>query len=291
MQKQKKAGRIVAMGLIGDPVAHSKSPEMMNAAFEQLGLPYVYQAFRVAPAELEEAVNRLKAQDLIGFNVTIPHKVAIMDLLDDLDQTAAEIGAVNTVVRREGKWIGTNTDGPGYLRSLIEEWNPAFSELSAVILGAGGAARAVGYTLATAGVPKITVANRTLDKAEALAAHLSQWTKTEAVLLADSRAEVEKAQLVVNTTSVGMHPHTEESPVPCDWLRQGQIVSDLVYHPKETLLLRQAKEKGARIHTGLGMLVHQAALALEMWLQKKAPVSLMKEVLEASLTGTKVKKE
>ncbi|MGA9173828.1 MAG: shikimate dehydrogenase [Thermoactinomyces sp.] len=288
---QKSTSQIKTLGLIGDPIAHSKSPEMMNAALTQLGLPYVYRAFRVAPSELEKAVNQLKAMDLAGFNVTIPHKVAIMDLLDELDRTATEIGAVNTVVRREGKWIGTNTDGPGYLRSLAEEWNPRFSELPVVILGAGGAARAVGYALATAGVPKIIIANRTVQKAEALAGHLAQWTETDAILLSKAQAEVERAKLVVNTTSVGMHPHTEETPIPIEWIKPGQIISDLVYHPKETLLLRNAKKKGARIHTGLGMLVHQAALAFELWLNKKAPLSLMKEVLEASLTGTKVKKE
>ncbi|MGX9707356.1 shikimate dehydrogenase [Laceyella tengchongensis] len=279
------------LGLLGDPVSHSKSPVMMNAALAELKAPYAYLAFRVSPSALEEAVRGLRALDVKGWNVTIPHKVAIMEHLDGLDETAREIGAVNTVVKREGKWIGYNTDGAGYLRSLQEQVSFEPAEQRVVLLGAGGAARAVGYALAAAGVSSITVANRTVAKAEELAQHLSRYTQTKAVAVNDCRQEIEATTLIVNTTSVGMVPRTEEMPIPGEWLNAHHLVSDLVYHPRMTALLRAAKAKGATIHTGEGMLLHQAALALELWLGKKAPVEVMRKVLEASLAGKREQKE
>ncbi|SMP12955.1 shikimate dehydrogenase [Laceyella tengchongensis] len=279
------------LGLLGDPVSHSKSPVMMNAALAELKAPYAYLAFRVSPSALEEAVRGLRALDVKGWNVTIPHKVAIMEHLDGLDETAREIGAVNTVVKREGKWIGYNTDGAGYLRSLQEQVSFEPAEQRVVLLGAGGAARAVGYALAAAGVSSITVANRTVAKAEELAQHLSRYTQTKAVAVNDCRQEIEAATLIVNTTSVGMVPRMEEMPIPGEWLNAHHLVSDLVYHPRMTALLRAAKAKGATIHTGEGMLLHQAALALELWLGKKAPVEVMRKVLEASLAGKREQKE
>ncbi len=271
------------LALIGDPVGHSKSPDMMNRALKNHGLPYVYLAFQVAPERLKEAVNGFRALGVKGWNVTIPHKVAIMEHLDEIDESALAIGAVNTVVCEEGKWVGYNTDGPGYLRSLKEEWDLPFPKLKAVILGAGGAARAVGYALATAGVPEISVANRTVEKAEALANHLASFTQTRAVSLKEGKDVIEKADLVINTTSVGMHPDRDATPVPTEWLHEGQYVSDLIYHPRETALLKGAKQQGAKVHEGLGMLVYQAAIAFEKWTGVPAPVSLMKQVLADSL--------
>jgi shikimate dehydrogenase len=273
------------LGLIGDPVSHSKSPDMMNAALAEMGAPYVYLAFRVVPTELKEAIQGFKALDVQGWNVTIPHKVAIMEYLDGLDETAREIGAVNTVVKQDGKWIGYNTDGAGYLRSLQEQHSLPLTEQRVVILGAGGAARAVGYALAAAGVPSIAIANRTIAKAEELAHHLSRHTQTKAVAMADCQSEIKKATLIINTTSVGMVPDTEATPIPVEWLNADQLVSDLVYHPRMTALLQAAEAKGAAIHTGEGMLLHQAALALELWLDAPAPVGVMRQVLEVALTG------
>lgn len=272
--------------LIGDPVGHSKSPDMMNAALREVQLPNVYLAFKVAPSHLQDAVAGFCALGVKGWNVTIPHKVAIMDYLDAVDETAQAIGAVNTVVYENGKWVGYNTDGPGYLRSLEEEWSLPFSQLNVVIVGAGGAARAVGYTLAKAGVPHITVLNRTPAKAEALGRHLSSLTQSEARSLNEGRKAIEKADLIINTTSVGMVPRCDETPVPVEWLGRGQYVSDLIYHPQETVLLRGAKARGAQVQSGLGMLVYQAAIAFEKWTGKEAPVPLMKQVLAASLKDT-----
>ncbi|SFJ10335.1 shikimate dehydrogenase [Thermoflavimicrobium dichotomicum] len=283
MQITSKTG---ALGLIGHPVAHSKSPDMMNRACEYLGLPFVYLAYDVDPAQLEQAVAGMKALKFRGFNVTIPHKVTIMNYLDELDDSAKEIGAVNTVVQNGEKWVGHNTDGVGYLRSLTEEIPIELSEQKVVMLGAGGAARAVGYALATAGVKRITIANRTKQKAEKLAHHLSKWTEIQVVDLAAADQEIAKATLLINTTSVGMEPKITETPIPTDWLHENLIVSDLIYHPKETALLCAAKKCGARVHNGMGMLVHQAAIAFEIWLGKKAPIQLMREVLESSLAAS-----
>jgi shikimate dehydrogenase len=274
-------------GLIGDPVTHSKSPEMMNSALTAMGVPAVYLAWQVESRRLKQAVEGLRALGAAGWNVTIPHKVSIMDFLDKLEPEAEEIGAVNTVIHQDGVLTGTNTDGTGYLRSLTEETGMNPSSLRVVLLGAGGAARAAGSALARAGARKITIAARSVEKAEALALRLQRHTKADAVPLAeaDCRRAVEEADLVVNATPVGMHPHPDASPLPAGWLHPGLIVSDLVYHPRLTKLLRDAQARGARIHDGTGMLVHQAATALERWTGRKPPVPLMKQVLERSLKG------
>lgn len=271
------------VGLLGHPVSHSKSPEIMNAALQQLELPYVYVACDVEPTELAQVVARLRACKWRGWNVTIPHKVNIIPYLDRLDASAAEIGAVNTVVNQAGELVGYNTDGAGYVRSLTEENNLLLSEQRVVIIGAGGAARAVGYALATAGVKQITVINRTLAKAEELAHHLSQWTQTSATAILNAQREVEVATLVINTTSVGMSPHIDVTPINPMWLQPHHIVSDLVYHPRHTALLQGAQTRGAVTHTGLGMLLHQAAIAFELWFHQPAPIQLMRRVLENSL--------
>lgn len=278
-------GTTGVVALLGHPVAHSKSPEMMNRAFQEAGLPYIYAAFDVAPEKLGDAVRGLRALGVRGWNVTIPHKVAIMEWLDEVEETARAIGAVNTVVNDNGRLVGYNTDGAGYLHSLRDETGLDITAQRVLLLGAGGAARAVGHALATAGVRHITVANRTKEKAEELAAHLRQWTATDTVGLADLNRVMEETTLLVQTTSVGMHPHVDEIPIDPSCLHDRLIVSDLIYRPKWTRLLQEAKERGARIHFGLGMLLYQAVLAFEHWMGRPAPIALMREVLETSLQG------
>jgi shikimate dehydrogenase len=278
-------GTTGVVALLGHPVAHSKSPEMMNRAFQAAGLPYLYAAFDVAPEALGDAVRGLRALGVRGWNVTIPHKVAIMEWLDEVDETAQAIGAVNTVVNDNGRLVGYNTDGAGYLRSLREETGLDVTAQHVLIIGAGGAARAVGHALATAGVRHITVANRTTEKAEELAAHLGQWTATDVVGLADINRVLEETTLLVQSTSVGMYPHVDEIPIAPSGLHDRLIVSDLIYRPKWTRLLQEAKKRGARVHSGLGMLLYQAVLAFEHWTGRPAPVENMREVLEASLQG------
>lgn len=275
------------VGLIGHPVAHSRSPDMHNAAFQHLGLPYVYLAYDIPTENLSQAIRGMKALGFLGWNVTVPHKVNIIDYLDDLDVGAREIGAVNTVVRRNRKWIGYNTDGLGYLQSLKEEADVDLKGKTVVMLGAGGAARAVGYTLATSDIGKLVIANRTMSRAEQLAEHLSRWTKIDVQPIQDLRRAIREASLVVNTTSVGMIPDTDKMPIDPEWLHSDLVVSDLIYAPRQTALLQAASSIGARTHNGLGMLVHQAALAFELWLKVKAPVSLMRSVLDQSLSSAK----
>ncbi len=270
------------VGLIGHPVGHSKSPEMMNRAFRALGLPFVYLAFDVSPAELGTAVRGMRALGFRGWNVTIPHKVAVLEHLDEVEETAREIGAVNTVVAREGRLVGYNTDGEGYLRSLVDETGLDLVEQKVLILGAGGAARAVAHALAGAGVKSITIANRTREKAERLAASLRKGD-ARAVSLLEVERVIGETTLLVQTTSVGMYPETEAIPIDPSLLHERMTVSDLIYRPRKTLLLREAEARGARIHGGLGMLLHQAALAFEKWMGKPAPVDVMRKALEEAM--------
>lgn len=270
------------IGLIGHPIAHSRSPDMHNAALKHFGLPYVYLAYDIPPEQFATAINGMKTLGFIGWNVTIPHKVRMMDYLDELDLGAIEIDAVNTVVKRGEKWVGFNTDGIGYLRSLREEIAIDLKGKRVVLLGAGGAARAVGYTLATSGVEQLVIANRTLSKAEQLAKHLEKHTKTDVRPIQDCKQAIQKASLVVNTTSVGMHPNTEEIPIDPTWLHPDLVASDLIYEPRQTAFLKAASSIGAKTHNGLGMLVHQAACAFELWLDQKAPVALMRSALVRS---------
>ena len=267
------------IALIGHPIAHSRSPEMHNAALQYYNLPYVYLAYDISIEQFSDAINGMKALGFIGWNVTIPHKVRIMEHLDECAVDASEIGAVNTVVRQDQKWIGYNTDGMGYLRSLKEEGKIDVKGKRVVILGAGGAARAVGYALATSAVEQIVVANRTLSKAEQLAKHLEKWTKTDVRPIYDCKQAIQEAALVVNTTSVGMHPHVNDCPIDPTWLHEDLLVSDLIYEPRQTALLQAASSIGAKTHNGLGMLIHQAAYAFELWLGKQAPIERMRSAL------------
>ncbi|TCP69289.1 shikimate dehydrogenase [Baia soyae] len=271
------------LGLIGDPVGHSRSPQMMRAAFAHMGLDASYETVAVLKEELFQDVGQEPISGWDGFNVTIPHKVGIMGLLDDVDESARTIGAVNTVVVRDRKRIGYNTDGVGYLRSLKQETGINVPGQSVVILGAGGAARAVATILAKEGATRIQILNRTYSKAEELANHLGRWTTAKACSLGDGKEAISQATLLINTTSIGMHPHVDQLPIPEEWISPHLLVSDLIYNPKETPLIQKARQKGCEVHYGLGMLVHQAAYALELWTGQKAPVEVMRRVLEESL--------
>ncbi|MFC4076792.1 shikimate dehydrogenase [Salinithrix halophila] len=275
--------RTEKIGLIGHPVGHSKSPEIMNDAFQEQKLPFAYLAFDVAPENLRDAVGGLKALGFKGWNVTIPHKVAIMDLLDELEESAREIGAVNMVINRDGIMIGTNTDGEGYIQSLRQDIQLDPRGARVVLLGAGGAARAVGHALAAAGASRITVVNRTEAKGQKLASHLNRLTEADWTTMDRLQEPLSTATLLVQTTSVGMVPREEDCPIDPALLHRDLVVSDLIYHPRQTRLLREAKIRGARIHSGLGMLVHQAALAYERWTGEKAPVERMYKTLSKAL--------
>lgn len=270
------------LALLGYPLGHSMSPKMMNHTFQRMGLPYEYVAHEVEARQLQDTWDNLRFL-YRGCNVTIPYKEKIMAYLDDYTPEAREIGAVNTIVFHEGASFGYNTDGVGYLRSLLADADIELKDQQVILLGAGGAARAVGMSLATSGVEKITIANRSLANAENLARQLSLYTEVEVVSLSMCKPAVREARLVVNTTSIGMYPNTQATPIPVDWLHPELWVSDVVYNPIMTALLQGAINRGAKVHTGIGMFVHQAALAIEIWTEKKAPIHHMKSFVEAIL--------
>lgn len=271
------------IALLGLPIDHSKSPEMINAAFSHMGADYIYTAFNVSRGKLRMAVEGLKALGFRGWNVTLPYKVEMQEYMDELDETACNMGAVNTVINENGRYIGYNTDGEGYLRSLMEEKNDLhLPSQRVVILGAGGVARSVGFALAKEGVHKMTIANRTVSMAEKLAQSLSVYCTMNAVSIQDCEKEISEATLLINATSVGMYPHVADIPVSSECLHPHLVVSDLVYNPMQTALLQAAEERGATIHRGIGMLVYQAAIAIELWSGFAAPVGVMRKTLEAS---------
>lgn len=274
------------VGLFGHPVSHSQSPMMHNTAFSETGLGFAYAAFDVEPEDLEDAVAGIRALGLKGVNVTIPHKVAIMPMLDEIDPLAKRIGAVNTVVSREGRLIGYNTDGMGYVRSLVEETGIELDKQIVTMVGAGGAARAVAFTLAEKGVKEIRIINRSRERAAVLAEHVGTIVPTTIVEQGDGAAAIADSSLLINTTSIGMLPNVQETPVPAEWLHSGLIVSDLIYNPLETRLLKEARAIGATVHSGIGMFVNQGALAFELWTGERAPTEVMREVVLQHLKKT-----
>lgn len=276
--------------LIGYPVGHSMSAVMHNAAFMELGLDFAYQLLEVRPEDLEKAVSEtLRASDVRGANVTIPHKVSVMGYLDEIDLEAVRIGAVNTIVNDGGRLKGYNTDGIGALRAIGERYGD-LRGARAVILGAGGAARAISYKLAE-NVSEVRILNRTPSRAEALSDYLSSLRECRAEISSDGlsrdsiRASLEGADILVNTTPLGMHPDTEASPVDQDLLRPGLLVFDAVYNPPTTRLLREAEASGSRVLTGVSMLVYQGVAAFELWTGREAPEAVMMESVFDALGG------
>ncbi|OGO24654.1 MAG: shikimate dehydrogenase [Chloroflexi bacterium RBG_16_50_9] len=274
-------GKTKICGVIGDPIAHTVSPAMHNAAFQSIGLDYVYVPFRVASEELGKAVAGIRAMNIRGLNVTIPHKVAIIPMLDGLDPLAEKIGAVNTIVNNEGNLRGYNTDATGFLQALLEKGvEPEGRNI--VILGAGGASRAVTHVLVVRGA-RLTVLNRRLELgwAEALAGEILDDLNIEVKVLElgdDNLARaLDGAEILVNTTSVGMLPNIEETLVPVQLLSPDIVVFDIVYNPIRTRLLREAAAAGARIIGGVDMLAWQGAQAFEKWTGQPAPLELMRD--------------
>lgn len=276
-------------GIIGDPVEHSMSPVMHNAAFEALGLNYVYLPFRVHREGLKAAISGMRALNIAGLNVTIPHKMAVIPFLDKLDLLAGRIGAVNTIANENGELAGYNTDASGFLEALRAQGVESEGK-RIIILGAGGAAKGISFILAEAGASLI-ILNRTLYRAKELASQIAQdcQQKIEAMTLneANLKRAFDRADILVNTTSVGMTPDVDRTPVPGNLLGSRLVVSDIVYNPLETRLLREAKAAGARTIDGLDMLVWQGALAFEKWTGQKAPFEIMKQAAIKALQDEK----
>lgn len=275
--------RTLRFGVIGDPIAQSKSPVMMNRAFEAVGINGIYMAFHVRPEMLKAAVDGIRGLGLRGVNVTIPHKQAVMAYLDEIDEAAQVIGAVNTIVNDDGKLTGYNTDGIGYVRSLKEETGVQIQGKRILLLGAGGAARGVAYALAKEQPEQIWIANRTAERAAKLAQALRPYGSVDGMGLEGLDDIKHNVDIVINTTSVGMHPKIDERPADPKMFPQGAVLSDLIYNPLKTRWLLEAEEAGYRIHGGLGMFVYQGAYAFEYWTGKQAPVDVMREAVEQAL--------
>ena len=282
-------GKTRVCGIIGDPIEHSMSPVMHNAAFEALGLDYAYLPFRVRREELPEAIAGIRALNLVGLNVTLPHKVSVIPFLDELDTLAERMGAVNTIVNENGVLAGYNTDAPGFLQALLSKGiEPEGRKI--VILGAGGAAKGISFILAEAGA-NLVILNRTISRAEELASQITQYyhRKLEAMTLSEENMAkaLNGADVLVNTTSVGMVPGVDQAPVPAKLLKSDMTVFDIVYNPLETRLLREAKAVGARTIDGLDMLVWQGVLAFEKFTGQKAPFEIMKRAATKALAHEK----
>ncbi|MGE0135756.1 MAG: shikimate dehydrogenase [Dehalococcoidia bacterium] len=273
------------IALLGHPVAHSISPRFQQAALDALGIDARYEAWDVPPADLAIALERLRSADWLGANVTVPHKEAVVRLVDRLDPIAERVGAINTVVRRDGRLHATNTDVTGILAALEDV---PLRDAQVVLLGAGGAARAVVVAMHQAGVARLTIANRTLNRARALAALAPGVEVTACPLDATDRdleASVIAAGVVIQSTSVGMlHGPDEASiPIPPAWFRSGQTAFDLVYNPERTPFLRAAEAAGARPLGGLAMLVHQGAEAFRLWTAAEPPLEVMFAAARAAM--------
>ncbi|MEM3402961.1 MAG: shikimate dehydrogenase [Nitrososphaeria archaeon] len=274
--------------VIGDPIEHTLSPLIHNRAFQDLGLDFVYVAFRVKKEALRKAVDGMRAFDIRGMNVTIPHKVEVVSLLDTVEDVAKDIGAVNTIVNDNGRLIGYNTDADAAIKTLsCSDMIPRNKIV--VILGAGGVTRAIAYSIAKEKPDHIVILNRTREKAVELAEYILRKTGTPVManqLDYESLArELKKADLVINCTPVGMAPNIDQSPIPKKLLRKEITVMDTVYNPLETRLLKDARDACSITISGLDMFIHQAALAFEKWTGRKAPLKVMREAAVQVLKG------
>lgn len=289
----KISARTKIVGIFGYPIHHSLSPIFHNAAFAKLGLDFIYFPFSVKPKDLKEAVQAIKSLDIVGVNVTIPHKEKILPYLDEISSEAKMIKAVNTVYNKKGKLIGYNTDGEGFLGSLRKEgkFNPEGKDV--FMVGAGGAAYAISFALIKAGIKKLTFTNRKLDfeRARILFKHLKGTFKDRCELLLidfhkrNSRRILSKVDLFVNATSVGMRSSNDQLLIDPDLFSPDVFIYDVVYNRK-TNFLKSAEERKLSSLGGAGMLLYQGALSFEIWTHRKAPIETMREALKQYLVSS-----
>ncbi len=278
-------GETLVYGIIGYPVKHSKSPTFQTAAFQSLGINAVYVPFHVKPEDLEKAVEGIKALSVKGVNITIPHKEEVIKYVNEISEEVKFIGAANTIENIDGYLKAYNTDAYGFIRGLkelLEKAEKDISDLSFLVLGAGGASRAVVYGLLKEGTKKIYLANRTLEKAEKLISDFKQLNRIvektiEPVRLDKVEDYLDKVDVIVNTTSVGLHP--EDKPLfDYEKIMKKHIIVDIIY--KKTPLLKKAEEKGCLWQDGLPMLLYQGVRSFEIWTKREAPVEVMRKILE-----------
>jgi shikimate dehydrogenase len=278
------------LGVLGYPVAHSLSPQMQNAALEKSKLEMRYARFEIAPEELQAAFALLPGSDFVGVNLTVPHKIAALALVDEADESARQIGAVNTIKVEREKLRGFNTDGKGFSRAIREEFSVDLRDLRVLLLGAGGAARAIAFQCAKENCERLVIANRNLENAKRLADELRAFfagprvlgpvARLQAVDLDEAalRFQIANADLVVNATPLGLH-RGDPAPIPARLLAPHLMVYDTVYGSSPTAFVSNAIEAGARAANGLSMLLHQGALAFEIWFDRAAPLDAMRKAL------------
>jgi shikimate dehydrogenase len=280
------SGATAIYGIFGFPVKHTFSPGMHNAAFKKTGLDACYVPFAVNPDVLGDAVKGLRALGLRGLNITVPHKEKVVPFLDELSTEARLIGAVNTIEIKDGRLIGHNTDGRGFLRSLKADAGFNAKGKQFLLLGSGGAARAVAFSLALAGATRLRFRDLDLQKAEALAQDLRNRTGVDAASISgDSLAAAAgEADCLINATPLGLKK-SDPLPLSKEKILKRHLVCDLVYNPPDTEFLKAARSAGAKRLPGLGMLLYQGVIAFEIWTGRKAPVPVMKAALTRQLKG------
>ncbi|MDU0154398.1 shikimate dehydrogenase [Bacillus cabrialesii] len=273
-------------GVIGNPIAHSMSPDIHNASLKDLGLDGHYHAFKVEEDDLEAAVKGIRALGVQGINVTVPHKVSIMDYLDHIDESAKVNGAVNTVRREGDKLVGYNTDGEGFVKSLMRVLDKPICELSFLMIGAGGAARAIFTTIARQTPKQFDICNRTLEKAKQLTEFTPSFHNKEVLSIKEAEKRLERYDVIIHTTSVGMHPNVGDIPLSLQRAARSAVVCDIVYNPIQTALLKEANQKGLKTLDGVGMFVEQAALSFQLWTGQEPNIEKMRSIVIGKLGGT-----
>ncbi len=286
------SGKTKVICLIGNPVEHSMSPLLHNTISRELGMDLAYTAFKVENNELCEAVKGLKALNVIGFNVTVPYKKEIMKFLDENSKNALLVGAVNTVKIMDGRLYGYNTDADGFLRSYKDETGEGLNLKNVVILGAGGASRAVAVKAAMDGAKEIHIINRTQSKAEEIAEVINNNLRKCAYSLSSENPEISElistADVIINCTSLGMYPEIDKSPLADGLFNNRQVVCDIIYNPAKTKLLSDAEKAGAKIMNGMGMLFFQGISAYEIWTGVKISDDMLAELKTAFIDGIKL---
>ena len=271
------------VALLGYPLEHSLSPLMHNTIFKELNLNYRYLPIEIKENNLAELINAFRFMNIIGFNVTKPHKIKVMEYLDEIDELTEKIAAVNTVKKVNGKLVGYNTDGIGFIKSFEEELDSKIKNKSFLILGAGGASRSIAFNLANKGAEKIIIIAKHYDYGSQLCSGINELGKTSALHFNLKRSKIKEAlkrvDVLINATGVGMYPEVNKSPIDKELLNDDLIVCDLIYNPLKSKLLEDAEEIGARTLNGLGMLIYQGAEAFKIWTGKEAPVEKMFKII------------
>jgi shikimate dehydrogenase len=280
----------IRLGVFGDPVEHSLSPQIQNAALEACKIQMEYARFQITANELEETMQLMRTLDFVGVNLTAPHKIAAFAFADEIEESAKRIGAINTIKIEKAKLRGYNTDGRGFARAIRQEFAVDLRDLRMMILGAGGAARAIAFQCAKENCERLVIANRTVEKGQQLAEELRDYfagprvlgpvARLQAIPWEESsiRFQIAHLDLIVNATPLGLN-RSDPSPIPGRLLAPHLMIYDTVYGGSRTAFVSAAVEAGARAANGLAMLVHQGALAFEIWFEREAPIGVMRTAL------------